>query len=43
MSSKEFRWYDLRVAALHHPGWFVVGYLALFFVFGTYGNRGFER
>ncbi len=38
MSDKEFHWYDPRVAAIRHPGWFVVGYLALFFLFGTYGN-----
>ena len=38
MRDREFRWYDPRVAAIYYPGWFVVGYLALFFLFGTYGN-----
>ncbi len=38
MRGKEFCWYDPRVAAIRYLGWFVVGYLALFFLFGTYGN-----
>jgi hypothetical protein len=38
MSGKKFRWYDPRVAAIRYPGWFVVGYLVIFVLFGTYGN-----
>ena len=38
MAGKFLRWCDPRVAAIHYPAWFVVGYLVLFFLFGTYGN-----
>ncbi len=38
MNGKKFHWYDPRVAAIYYPGWFVVGYLVIFVLFGTYGN-----
>ena len=38
MVGKFFHRCDPRVAAIRHPGWFVARYLALFFLFGTYGN-----
>ncbi|MBI3801978.1 MAG: hypothetical protein HY268_34045 [Deltaproteobacteria bacterium] len=38
MAGKFLRCCDPRIAALHYPGGFVVGYVALFFLFGTYGN-----
>ena len=38
MSGQGFRWYDPRVATIRYSGWFVVGYLALLILFGTYGN-----